>query len=76
MDDYDDYVEKNVNFKELYCKMMRASEEAIRILIEAQRECEEMYLNATEPMLEELANAYSSLFPDSEPDDKGSESPR
>ena len=72
MEELDDFVEKNVRFKEMYSKMMRASEEAIRILVDAQRECEEMYLNATEPMLEDLKRAYSSVFPD---DDNG-ESPR
>jgi len=35
------------DYKEMYLKMMRASEEAMRILIQAQQECEEMYL-ATE----------------------------
>ena len=34
------------NYKEMYLKMMRASEEAIRILVQAQQECEEMYLSA------------------------------
>ena len=33
------------DYKEMYLKMMRASEEAIRILVQAQRECEEMYLS-------------------------------
>ena len=31
--------------KEMYLKMVRASERAINILIEAQRECKEMYLS-------------------------------
>ena len=34
----------DVNYKEMYLTMMRASEKAIRILIEAQQKCEEMYL--------------------------------
>ena len=34
------------DYKELYLTMMRASEKAIRVLIEAQQECEERYLNA------------------------------
>ena len=34
-----------LNYKEMYLKMMRASEQAIRILIKAQRECEEMYVS-------------------------------
>ena len=33
-------------YKEMYLKMMRATEKAINILIDAQRECEEMYLAA------------------------------
>ena len=32
------------DYKELYLKMMRASEEAIRTLIKTQQECEELYL--------------------------------
>ena len=37
-----------MDYKEMYLKMMRASEEAIRILIQAQQECEEMYVSAQE----------------------------
>ena len=33
------------DYKEMYLKMVRASERAINTLIEAQRECEEMYLS-------------------------------
>ena len=36
------------DYKELYIKMMRASEQAIRILVKAQQECEEMYLSGPE----------------------------
>lgn len=36
------------NYKEMYLKMMRASEEALRILIQAQQECEELYLAASD----------------------------
>ena len=36
------------DYKELYLKMVRASEEAIRILIKAQQECEELYLQDTD----------------------------
>ncbi len=39
----------NVDYKEMYLKMVRASEDAIRTLIKAQQECEEMYLDAAEP---------------------------
>ena len=38
-----------MDYKEMYLKMMRASEAAIRILVKAQQECEEMYLDAAEP---------------------------
>lgn len=40
-----------MDYKEMYLKMMRASEEAIRILIQAQQECEEMYVTTQEPEL-------------------------
>ena len=32
------------DFVEMYYTLMRASEEALRIMIEAQKECEEMYI--------------------------------
>ena len=35
-------------YKEMYLKMFRASEEAVNILIAAQRECEEMYISEEE----------------------------
>lgn len=41
------------DYKEMYLKMLRASEEAIRTLIRVQRECEEMYVCAEEPNGEE-----------------------
>ena len=44
LSDYADY-------KTMYYTMMQASEKAIRILIEAQRQCEEIYLNQKEPSL-------------------------
>ena len=37
-----------MDYKEMYLKMMRASEEAIRILIQAQQECEVMYVSRDE----------------------------
>ncbi len=36
------------DYKEMYLAMMRASEKAVRTLIEAQQRCEEMYLEAEE----------------------------
>lgn len=39
------------DYKKMYGELFRATENAIDILIAAQRECEEMYLNAPEPEL-------------------------
>ena len=39
----------DADYKEMYLIMMRASEKAIRILIEAQQKCEELYLNPKKP---------------------------
>ena len=36
------------DYKELYLTLIRATEKAINILIEAQQECEERYLAMTE----------------------------
>ena len=40
------------DYKEMYLKMVRATEQAIRILVQAQQECEELYIS--EPELEVL----------------------
>ena len=40
------------DYKEMYFKMARAAADAVDILIAAQRECEEMYINAPEPVIE------------------------
>ncbi|MBD5119213.1 MAG: hypothetical protein HDT37_08910 [Clostridiales bacterium] len=39
------------DYKEMYLHLMRNTEKAIQILIEAQRDCEEMYLCASESKL-------------------------
>lgn len=39
------------NYKKIYLKLFHASEEAINILIRAQRECEQLYINEPEPEL-------------------------
>ncbi len=36
------------DYKEMYLKLFRASEDAVNLLISAQRECEELYLSAPE----------------------------
>ena len=37
------------DYKEMYLTMVRAAEKAINILIEAQRKCEDIYINASSP---------------------------
>ena len=37
------------DYKEMYLTMMRATEREINILIEAQRKCEDIYINASSP---------------------------
>ena len=39
------------DYREMYLRMVRASEEALRILIKAQQECEELYLSGEDPKL-------------------------
>lgn len=39
------------DYKKMYLRMFRASEEAINLLIQAQRECEELFLEDTGPKL-------------------------
>lgn len=39
------------DYKEMYLKLFRASEDAVNILIAAQREYEELYVSAPEPEL-------------------------
>ncbi|MPN63724.1 hypothetical protein SDC9_211490 [bioreactor metagenome] len=39
------------DYKEMYFKIFKASEQAINILVSAQRECEELYVSSQEPEL-------------------------
>ena len=39
------------DYQEMYLTLMRATERAIRTLIEAQQKCEELYLDAEEAPL-------------------------
>lgn len=39
-------MDMQIDYKEMYLKMVRATEAAINILIEAQRACEELYMAA------------------------------
>lgn len=50
------------DYKKMYLEMVRETEKAIHILIDAQRRCEEMYISSPEPAI--------TLFP-SETEDLG-----
>ncbi len=39
---------ENRNYKEMYLKLMRSTEAAVNLLIAAQQECEEFYVNASD----------------------------
>ena len=39
------------DYKEMYLTLFRATEQAIRTLIAAQRECEELYVNSSQQQL-------------------------
>ncbi len=45
------------DYKEMYLKLFRATEAAISSLIEAQRECEELYINAFEAEVKALSSS-------------------
>jgi hypothetical protein len=47
------------DFEKMYKKMFQASEDAINLLIAAQRECEEIFISQPEPNLK-----LSSLQPE------------
>ena len=49
------------DYKEMYLKLFRASEEAVNLLIAAQRECEELYVNAPEPELKVITMTVTSV---------------
>lgn len=44
------------DYKELYITLFRETERAISILIEAQKKCEDLYINAQEPEIKIFDN--------------------
>ena len=48
------------DYKKMYLKMVRASEQAVRILIKAQQECEELYISEPEAALTVLPGKESA----------------
>lgn len=55
----------NCDYKELYIKLMNRTENAIRILIQAQQECEELYLKQSEERIP--PNEVIPITQDSQP---------
>ena len=49
------------DYKELYLKLFRTTEQAIRLLIAAQQECEELYMEHI-PSSEEEALPQDDMF--------------
>ena len=39
------------NYKKMYIHLMRETEKAIRIMMKAQQDCEELYITTSEPKL-------------------------
>ena len=44
-----------VDYKKMYVTMVNAAEKAMELLIEAQRQCEELYIETEEPSNREKA---------------------
>ncbi len=45
------------DYQKMYLALFKASEEAINLLIEAQRECEELYMSAQDGEKEDTENS-------------------
>ena len=45
------------DYQKMYLALFKASEEAINLLIEAQRECEELYMSARDGAEEDTENS-------------------
>ena len=48
------------DYKKMYIHLMQSTEPAIRILIQAQRDCEELYISAPETKLTVLEREEST----------------
>ncbi len=42
------------DYKKMYLTMFRANEEAVNLLLQAQQECEELYISSPEPEIRAL----------------------
>lgn len=58
------------DYKEMYLKpfqLFRASEEAVNVLIAAQRECEELYISSPEPELKVITLSEQGVGDEARP---------
>lgn len=53
--------ENEIDYKLMYHKMVNAAEDAMNILIKAQRECEELYMEAAQPEVEETMDKLEKM---------------
>ena len=51
------------DYKEMYLTLFRATEKAINMLIKAQQECEDRYMESDEPKLHLLNTSKSEKAP-------------
>ena len=54
------------DYKEMYLTLFRATEQAVNLLIAAQRECEEQYMRHPEPELVVLGSGEKEAGPEEE----------
>ena len=54
------------DYQEMYLHLMRETEKAIRILVKAQQDCEELYLREAGPALRILPSASRQAEPPEE----------
>lgn len=55
------------DYKKMYLALMDASEQAIQILITAQQQCEDYYLNSREPVIDLVAKQEEKKQPSDDP---------
>jgi len=48
------------DYRELYLTLMREVEKSVKLLINAQQKCEDMYIDAEEPLLQMIDRAPNS----------------
>lgn len=54
------------DYKEMYFDMFRAAEQAVNLLVAAQRRCEELYISSPEPDIHTIPSPPEKKDPDKE----------